>query len=37
MARHGIHARHKRKYVAKTNSNHNLPVTPNLWSATSRR
>ena len=30
MARHGICARHKRKYIATTNSNHNLPVAPNL-------
>lgn len=30
MARHGIRARHKRKYIATTNSNHNLPVAPNL-------
>jgi putative transposase len=30
MAQHGIRARHKRKYIATTNSNHNLPVAPNL-------
>jgi putative transposase len=30
MAQHGIRARHKRKYVATTNSNHDLPVAPNL-------
>jgi transposase InsO family protein len=30
MAQHGIRARHKRKYVATTNSNHGLPVAPNL-------
>ncbi|WP_376777289.1 IS3 family transposase [Paraburkholderia youngii] len=30
MARHGIRARHKRKFIATTNSNHNLPVAPNL-------
>jgi len=30
MARHGIRARHKCKYIATTNSNHNLPVAPNL-------
>ena len=30
MARHGIRARHKRKYIATTNSNHSLPVAPNL-------
>ena len=30
MAQHGIRAKHKRKYIATTNSNHNLPVAPNL-------
>lgn len=30
MAQHGIRARHKRKYIATTNSNHNLQVSPNL-------
>jgi transposase InsO family protein len=30
MAQHGIRARHKRKFIATTNSNHNLPVAPNL-------
>jgi transposase InsO family protein len=30
MAQHGIRARHKRKYIATTNSNHSLPVAPNL-------
>jgi len=30
MARHRIRARHKRKYLATTNSNHGLPVAPNL-------
>lgn len=30
MALHGIRARHKRKYIATTNSNHDLPVAPNL-------
>jgi transposase InsO family protein len=30
MARHGIRARQKRKYIATTNSNHGLPVAPNL-------
>ena len=30
MAQHGIRARHKRKYIATTNSNHELPVAPNL-------
>jgi putative transposase len=30
MAQHGIRARHIRKYIATTNSNHNLPVAPNL-------
>ncbi|GHT83198.1 hypothetical protein AGMMS49960_17520 [Betaproteobacteria bacterium] len=30
MALHGIQARHKRKYIATTNSNHHLPVAPNL-------
>ncbi len=30
MAQHGIQARHKRKYIATTNSNHGLPVAPNL-------
>ena len=29
MKEHGIKARHKRKYKATTNSNHNLPVAPN--------
>jgi len=30
MAQHGIRARHRRKYIATTNSNQNLPVAPNL-------
>jgi putative transposase len=30
MAQHGIRARHKRKYIATTNSNHDFPVAPNL-------
>ena len=30
MAQHDIRARHKRRYIATTNSNHNLPVAPNL-------
>jgi transposase InsO family protein len=30
MAQHGIRARHKRKYIATTNSNHDLPVASNL-------
>lgn len=30
MVRHGIKARGKRKYKATTDSNHNLPVAPNL-------
>src|SRR6185437_14564294 len=30
MAQHGIRARHKRKYIATSNSNHDLPVAPNL-------
>ena len=30
MAQHGIRARHKRKYIATTNSNHDLPVAANL-------
>jgi transposase InsO family protein len=30
MAQHGIRARHQRKYIATTNSNHDLPVAPNL-------
>ncbi|QOK83753.1 IS3 family transposase [Ralstonia solanacearum] len=30
MAQHGIRARHKRKYIATTNSKHGLPVAPNL-------
>ena len=30
MAQHGIRARHKRKYIATTNSDHDLPVAPNL-------
>jgi len=30
IAQHGIRARHKRKYIATTNSNHGLPVAPNL-------
>ncbi|CAD6563322.1 IS3 family transposase ISBxe2 [Paraburkholderia sabiae] len=30
MAQHGIQARHKRKYIATTDSNHDLPVAPNL-------
>ncbi len=30
MAQHGIRARHKRKYIATTSSNHGLPVAPNL-------
>jgi len=37
MAQHGIRARHKRKYIATTNSNHSLPVTPNLLERASRR
>lgn len=27
---HGVRARHKRKYIATTSSNHGLPVAPNL-------
>nr|SPD49178.1 protein of unknown function [Cupriavidus taiwanensis] len=30
MAQHGIRARHKRKYIATTDSNHDLPVAANL-------
>ena len=30
IAQHGIRARHKRKYIASTNSNHGLPFAPNL-------
>jgi putative transposase len=30
MAQHGIRTKHKRKYVTTTNSNHDLPVAPNL-------
>jgi putative transposase len=30
MTQHGIRARHRRKYIATTNSNHDLPVAPNL-------
>lgn len=30
MKEHGIRARHKRKFKATTNSNHTLPVAPNL-------
>lgn len=30
MKQHGIRARHKRKFIATTNSNHNLPVAANL-------
>ncbi len=30
MAQHGTRAWHKRKHIATTNSNHNLPVAPNL-------
>jgi transposase InsO family protein len=30
MAQHDIRARRKRKYIATTNSNHDLPVAPNL-------
>ncbi len=30
MQRHGIRARHKRKWIATTNSNHSLPIAPNL-------
>ncbi|MQR02783.1 IS3 family transposase, partial [Glaciimonas sp. GS1] len=30
MQRHGIRARHKRKWIATTNSHHSLPVAPNL-------
>jgi transposase InsO family protein len=30
MAQHGIRAWHKRKFIATTNSYHNLPVAPNL-------
>lgn len=30
MAQHGIHAKTQRKFKATTDSNHNLPVAPNL-------
>jgi putative transposase len=30
IAQHGMRARHKRKYIATTNSNHDLPVVSNL-------
>ena len=30
MQQHGIRAKHKRKWIATTNSNHSLPVAPNL-------
>lgn len=30
MQQHGIRARHKRKWIATTNSNHSLPIAPNL-------
>ncbi|MQR02806.1 IS3 family transposase, partial [Glaciimonas sp. GS1] len=30
MRRHGIRVRHKRKWIATTNSHHSLPVAPNL-------
>lgn len=30
MVQHGIHAKTKRKFKATTDSNHNLPVAPNL-------
>ncbi|SPS02699.1 conserved hypothetical protein [Cupriavidus taiwanensis] len=30
MVQHGVRARHKRKYIATTNSKHGLPVAPNL-------
>jgi transposase InsO family protein len=30
MALHGLRGPNKRKYVATTNSNHGLPVAPNL-------
>ena len=30
MALHGLHGSNERKYVATTNSNHGLPVAPNL-------
>jgi putative transposase len=30
MAQHRNRARHKRKYIATTNSNQDLPVAPNL-------
>ncbi|WP_088579964.1 IS3 family transposase [Burkholderia ubonensis] len=30
MVQHGVRARRKRKYIARTNSNHGLPVAPNL-------
>ena len=30
MREHGIHARHKRRYKATTDSRHKLPVAPNL-------
>ena len=30
MQKHGIRAKHKRKWIATTNSNHSLPIAPNL-------
>ncbi|KWO83480.1 integrase [Burkholderia ubonensis] len=34
MVQHGVRARHKRKYIATTNSNHGLPVAPNqVWTS----
>ncbi|SPC24906.1 conserved hypothetical protein [Cupriavidus taiwanensis] len=30
MVQHCVRARHKRKYIATTNSKHGLPVAPNL-------
>jgi transposase InsO family protein len=30
MQQHGIRARHRRKWIATTDSNHDLPVAPNL-------
>ncbi len=30
MQCHGIRAKHKRKWIATTNSNHSLPIAPNL-------
>jgi transposase InsO family protein len=34
MAQHGIRARHMCMSIATTNSNHNLPVAPNLLERT---